>query len=165
MKISVAYITKPRGFKGELAVVPYRPNTESLKPGLEVTLQKGGISRSFVIETIKVLRERIAIKLIGIENEASAESWRGGDLLLDEEQLAPLSEGEYYHFQLEGADVYEENGSLVGKVIALDYLSANDILTVQGESGEILIPLIKQVIVSVDIQNKRIVIRRLEGLF
>jgi 16S rRNA processing protein RimM len=165
MKISVAYISRPRGFKGELAVVPYRPNTESLKPGLEVTFQKDDASRSFIIETVKVLRDRIALKLTGIDDEETAESWRGAELLLDEKLLAPLGEGEFYHFQLEGAEVYEESGKHLGKVCALEYLSANDILTVQGENGEILIPLIKQVVVSVDVENKKIVIRPLEGLY
>jgi 16S rRNA processing protein RimM len=165
MKISVAYIKRPRGFKGELAVVPYRPDTQSLKPGLEVMLQKDKAERLCVIETVKILRDRIAIKFSGIDDEPAAETWCGGDIVVDDRDLAPLADGEYYHFQLEGADVYEESGLLLGKVSAVDTLSANDILTVQGESGEILIPMIKQVIVSVDIANKRIVIRHLEGLY
>jgi 16S rRNA processing protein RimM len=165
MKISVAHITKPRGFKGELAVIPYRSNTQSLKPGLEVTLQKDSTSQNCAIESVKILRDRIALKLTGVDNDKAAAVWQGGDLLIEEKDLEPLANGEYYHFQLEGSDVYEENGKLLGKVSALDYLSANDILTVQSADGEILIPLIKQIIVSVDVDNKKIVIRKLEGLY
>jgi 16S rRNA processing protein RimM len=165
MKISVAHITKPRGFKGELAVIPFRSNTKSLKLGLEVTLQKANTSQNCVIESLKILRDRIALKLTGIDDEKGAAAWQGGEVLLEERDLESLGEGEYYHFQLEGSDVYEENGKLLGKVAAIDYLSANDILTVQSADGEILIPLIKQVIVSVDVENKKIVIRKLEGLY
>lgn len=165
MKVSVAYIKKPRGFRGELAVIPYRVNTQSLKPGLEITLQKGNFSQNCIIESVKVLRDRAAVKLAGIDDEATAQAWCGGDILIDLEKLASLDEGEYYNFQLEGADVFEEAGEFLGKVSEVNNLAANDILTVVGDKGEILIPFIKQVIVSVDVEKKKIVIRKLEGLY
>jgi 16S rRNA processing protein RimM len=165
MKVSVAYIKKPRGFKGELAVIPYRVNTQSLQPGLEITLQKGIQSRIFSIESVKILRDRIAVKLIGIDDENSAVAWCGGDILIDLDKLATLGKGEYYNFQIEGANVYEEAGKFVGKVSEVNNLAANDVLTVIGDQGEILIPFIKQVIVSVDVENKEIVIRKMEGLY
>jgi 16S rRNA processing protein RimM len=165
MKISVAYIKKPRGFRGELAVIPYRPNTQSLRPGIKVTLQRDNVIQDCVIEAVKFLRDRVVIKLAGIDDEEAALAWRGGEVLVEEKELASLEEGEYYHFQLEGCDVFEESGRLLGKVSGVDYLSANDVLSVIGENGEILIPLIKQVIVSVDTKNKSIVVRKLEGLY
>ncbi len=165
MKISVAYINKPRGFRGELAVIPYRPNTQSLRPGIEVTLQKDNSGQNCVIDSVKFIHERIVIKLIGIDDDKAAQFWQGGEVLIEEKDLVGLEDGEYYHYQLEGCDVFEENGKHLGKVRGIDYLSANDVLSVIGESGEILIPLIKQVVISVDVKNKRIVIKKLEGLY
>jgi 16S rRNA processing protein RimM len=165
MKISVAYIKKPRGFRGELAVIPYRPNTQSLRPGIEVTLQKDNSGQNCVIESVKFIHDRIAIKLIGIDDDKAAQFWQGGEVLIEEKDLVGLEDGEYYHYQLEGCEVFEENGERLGKVRGIDYLSANDVLSVIGDGGEILIPLIKQVVISVDVKNKRIVIRKLEGLY
>jgi 16S rRNA processing protein RimM len=165
MKVSVAYIKRPRGLRGELAVIPYRVNTQSLKAGLEITLEKGNLKQNSTIESVKVLRDRIAVKLAGIDDEASARAWCGGDILIDLEKLVPLDNGVYYNFQLEGADVFEEAGEFLGKVHEVNNLAANDILTVIGDKGEILIPFIKQVIVSVDAEKKKIVIRKIEGLY
>lgn len=164
-KVAVAFVKKPRGFKGELAVIPYRPGTQSLRPGLEITLGKDKASQNFVIETVKVLRDRLALKLAGIDDEAAAQAWCGGNVLLELENLAPLAEQEYYDFQLEGSEVFEESGELLGKVSAINSLAANDILIVYGERGEILIPFIKQFIISVDTAVKRIVIRKIDGLY
>jgi 16S rRNA processing protein RimM len=165
MKVSVAYISRPRGYKGELAVIPYKTDTQSLSVGLAVTLQKGAESRDFKIEEIKYLKGRLALKLAGIDNEESAIKWRGGEVLVELENLATLDIDEYYHFDIEGSDVYEDNGTYLGRVKAIDYVSANDILTVQGESGEILIPFIKSVVVSIDSKAKKIIIRKIDGLY
>jgi 16S rRNA processing protein RimM len=165
MKVSVANIGKPRGYKGELAVIPYRPGTETLRVGLKVTLKKGEVSEDSIIQTVKILEDRIGLKLKGIESESDAEYWRGGEILVDDQDLQALDSGEYYHFQIEGAEVFEENGQLLGVVKSIDFLSANDVLTVQSELGEILIPFVQSVIVSVDAEKKKIVIRKLEGLY
>ncbi len=161
----MARVIRPRGFRGELAVVPYRENSKSLKAGLEVTLQKDNLVQKFVIESVKELRDRYAVKLRGIDDEESAIAWSGGDVLVELEELVPLDNDEYYNFQLEGADVFEENGEHLGKVREISNLAANGILVVDGDREEILIPAIKQVIVSVDVENKKIVIRKIEGLY
>jgi 16S rRNA processing protein RimM len=165
MKVSVALIKKPRGFRGELAVVPYKANTESLRPGLRVTLQKGDRAQDFVIDEVEGFGGRIAVKLAGIESQEAALAWRDGELMVEMADLAHPGEDEYYHFQLEGSEVFEESGAFVGIVTAVDFFSANDVLVVKAENGEVLLPFIKSVIVSVDIRAKRITIRKIEGLY
>lgn len=165
MKIAVARISKPRGFKGELTVIPYKPDTQSLKVGLRVTLQKGEFTSEYVIESVKLLRDRIGLKLAGIENDKDAFFWKGGDLLVEQDRLASLDMGEYYHFQLEGCEVFEENGKMIGTVSAVETFGANDLLRVKLETGEALVPFVKEVVRAIDIDRRKIVIRRIEGLY
>jgi 16S rRNA processing protein RimM len=165
MKISVAYINKPRGFKGELAVIPYKPGTETLRDGLNVTLMKGDLTGDFLIKSVSFLKGRMALKLQGIESAEDALYWLGGEVLVEQDDLSSLNPNEYYHFQIEGAQVFEENGRLVGTVDSIDFLAANDVLNVKTENGDVQIPFIKSIIVSVDILNKKIVIRKIEGLY
>jgi 16S rRNA processing protein RimM len=165
MKILVAHIKKPRGLNGELAVIPYKEDTQSLRKGLEVTLQKGDLSRETVVESVVFLNGRLALKFAGIASEEQARQWQGGEVLAESEDLASLRSDEFYHFEIEGCEVYEEGGAHLGKVAGIDFISANDVLTVETESGEILIPFIKRVISSVDIKAKKITIRKIEGLY
>ena len=165
MKISVAHIKVPRGFKGELTAIPYKPDTRSLRAGLSVTLQKTEDLYQCSIESIKFLKDRVSLKFTGIDDEGSAKIWRGAEVLVDEEDLASLEDGEYYHFQLEGAQIVFENGAYIGKVTSIDSLPLNDILNVTTDYGEILIPFVKAIIISVNINEKKIIIRKIDGLF
>lgn len=165
MKISVATVLKPRGFKGELAVIPYKSDSKSLKIGARITLQKGDVSEDTRITDLIILNGRISLKLENIESEEAAGIWRGAEILMESESLEKLGKGEYYHFQIEGCEVYENNGKLVGKVKAVESYTANDILSVDDGQGEILIPMIKTVIESIDIESKKIIIRKIEGLY
>jgi 16S rRNA processing protein RimM len=165
MKITVAYIKGPRGFRGELAAVLYNPLSESLHSGLEVTLDKGEMTGSYEVEYIKQLKNRIGLKLKGIEDVETAERWKGAEVYVEKDRLQPLSDSEYYHFELEGAQVYDEAGGLIGTVIHVESGAGNVILNVSGEKGEILIPFVKAIITLVDIENKKIVVRNIEGLY
>jgi 16S rRNA processing protein RimM len=165
MKISVAYIAKPRGLKGELAAVLYRPSSGSLTPGLRITLEKGDNRRDFEIEYIKPLRGRIGLKLAGIDSEEKASAWTGAEVLLDRKNLEPLGNDEFYHFEIEGARVYDEDGTYIGTVKQLADTPGNDILIVRADDKEIMIPFIKAIVKTVDVENKRIVISPIEGLY
>lgn len=165
MKITVAYIKGPRGFRGELAAVLYKPLSKSLHSGLEVSLDKGDMTGSFGVEYIKQLKNRIGLKLKGIEDLETAEKWKGAEVYVEKDLLQPLADSEYYHFELEGALVFDEAEGLIGTVIHVESGAGNDILNISGEKGEILIPFVKAIIASVDIENKKIVVRNIEGLY
>ena len=165
MKISVAYIKGPRGFRGELAAVLYNAMSENLKEGSTVTLEKGEKSGDFVIEFTKSLNKRIGLKLRGIEDQETAEYWKGAEILVEKDELKPLKESEFYHFELEGAEVYGESGELIGIVKSVDSNVANAILNVKSDNREIMIPFVKAIIQEVNIKEKKIVIRKIEGLF
>jgi 16S rRNA processing protein RimM len=165
MKIAVAYIKGPRGYKGELAAGFYRRDSSSIKRDLVITISKDDESRDLKVDYVKKLRNGIGIKLIGIDDEAAAEYWRGGEISVELEKLESLSEKEYYHFQLEGADVQKTDGTRIGKVVRIDGSAGNDLLIVRSIDGEIMIPFVKEIVRSVDIDNKKIVVKEIEGLY
>ncbi len=165
MKVSVAYIKGPRGLRGELAAVLHRPSSESLRPGLEVVIQKEEKSRKCIVEYVKPLKNRIGLKLSGIDDEETALDWSHGEILVEKEELEPLGENQYYHFEIEGARVYEEGGDLIGTVTYIGSTPGNNLLYVKTDQGEIMIPFVKAIVKTVDIENKRIVVRKIKGLY
>jgi 16S rRNA processing protein RimM len=165
MKISVAYIRKPRGIRGELTAVLYRPSSKSLRPGIQITLQKEKDSQVFAIEYMKSLKGRIALKLAGLDNQEEASFWNGAEVLLDREDLEPLDDDEFYHFEIEGVKVYDQDGAYVGTVKQMAVIPGNDIMIIKGDDKEIMIPFVKAIVKSVDLEKKRIVISSIEGLY
>lgn len=165
MKVSVAYIKGPRGLKGELAAVLYRQSSESLKPGQEVVIQVKEKSRKCIVEYVKPLKNRIGLKLSGIDDEETASDWRQAEILVEKKELEPLGEYQYYHFDIKGALVYDEENNLVGTVTNIDNAPGNDLLYVKTADGEIMIPFVKAIVKTVDTENKRIVIKKINGLY
>jgi len=61
--------------------------------------------------------------------------------------------------------VSTEEGELLGEIVeVLDMPAANDVYVVHGLRGEVLIPAIREVILSMDLETRQMVIRPLPGL-
>ena len=64
-----------------------------------------------------------------------------------------------------GLEVYTEEGKLLGKLKEVLQPGANDVYVVKNEKNEqILIPVIPEVIKNIDIENKKIIVKLLNGL-
>ncbi len=148
-----------------MAAFLYRPSSESLRPGLEVILQKEEKSRKCVVEYVKPLKNRIGLKLSGIDDEETASEWSKSEILVEKDELEPLGEHQYYHFEIEGAEVYDEEGEFIGTVTDISNAPGNDLLIVKTDEGEKMIPFVKAIVKTVDTENKRIVVRNISGLY
>jgi len=165
MKIGVAYIKGPRGFRGEMAAMLYKPSSTSLRPGVEVTLHNKDRSQVFKVQFVKALKNRVGLKLKGIEDEETAKSWQGSEVLVEQENLEPLASSEFYHYQIRGLNVYDEEDELIGKVKYVESNAGNDLLFLTSEKGEIIIPFVKAFVKSIELDKKKIVVRKIDGLF
>lgn len=70
----------------------------------------------------------------------------------------------YFIHDIVGMNVLTEAGGQIGIVREVMQLPANDVWVVASGDKEILIPAIKEVIRSVDLQRRVVVIRPMEGL-
>jgi 16S rRNA processing protein RimM len=72
---------------------------------------------------------------------------------------------EYYHHELLGLQVFTEDGQHLGRLAEILETGANDVYLVKPEVGpEILLPAVDDVILSVDLNEKKIVVHLLPGL-
>ena len=76
----------------------------------------------------------------------------------------PLPEGQYYHHQIIGLQVRTTRGELLGKVTDVLTGRSNDNYVVESAEGEILIPAIEDVIQSIDLAKRTVIIEPMEGL-
>ncbi|GAI40657.1 unnamed protein product, partial [marine sediment metagenome] len=79
-------------------------------------------------------------------------------------QAQPLTEGQYYHFQLIGLEVWTTRGELLGNITEILTTESNDIYIVHNAKGETLIPVIEDVVKSIDLDKGHVVIELIEGL-
>ena len=88
-----------------------------------------------------------------------------GELLtIPSNAVPPLPEGEYFHFQLMGLEVFTEEGEDLGRISDILVTGSNDVYVVSGQSGDLLIPAVAQVVRVVDLERGTMTVRLIDGL-
>jgi 16S rRNA processing protein RimM len=162
--VLVGRVVKPQGRHGEVAVACL-----SDRPDRFPTLRRAFVAgASGEPRELRVLRAwphkgRFVLKLEGVDSIEAAETLRDLELRIPEEELAPLPEGSYYHYQLAGLRVVDEQGSALGVVEDVVETGAEArVLVVRGEAGETLLPFAAGTVKSVDLAQRRLVVARPE---
>ena len=116
-----------------------------------------------VIEGKKQAKGLVALTE-GIEDRTQAEKLIGSEVWVDKDQLPNLDKGDYYWHQLEGLEVFNEAGELLGEVSHLFETGANDVLVVKASEKSIddmerLIPHVeKEIVLEIDLEERRILV-------
>lgn len=103
------------------------------------------------------------VRFEGIESREDAIHLRG-PLYVEETEARALEEDEFWHDDLIDCEVVVD-GSSVGKVMGVISGPMQDLLQVDTDYGERLVPLVKEIVTSIDVTDKRIEIHPPEGLF
>ena len=100
-----------------------------------------------------------------VNDRTHAESLRGALLTVPRDEVPPLPEGSYYHFQIVGIDVWTEGGECLGTVREILPTGGNDVYVVRDADGkEVLLPALEGVVRQVDLEANRMVVSLPEGL-
>jgi 16S rRNA processing protein RimM len=159
--LEIGQIVNTHGLRGDVKVMPWCDDPEIFHE-LEYVLID---DKEFVIEKSSIHKNMVLLKLEGINHINDAESYRNKVLYVPREDLGELPEGTYYICDLLGCDVETDTGRPLGKVCDIIKTGSNDVYVVEDESKkQTLIPVIDEVIKTVDIDGKKIVITPLKGL-
>jgi 16S rRNA processing protein RimM len=160
--VVVGRIAKAHGLKGEVAVEVRSDNPERFAEGASVLLEDG---RTLEIARSHQHGARLLLTFVGIEDRTGAEALNGRLLMVPEEWLPELPEGEYWPHQLEGCAVLTESGRDLGVIVEVIANPANDLWVARDANGaETLIPAIRDVIAEVDPVAKRVLVRDVPGI-
>ncbi len=105
------------------------------------------------------------VALAGIDTIEHAELVRNGELIVSNRELRDLNKDEFYIDQLIGCKVEAEDGEVLGTLHEVIDQGHHDIWVVVGTRGEILIPARNEFIAQVDIKSRRVIVRRIAGLW
>ena len=163
----IGRIRKPHGVKGALKVA-----IQSDDPTRFKTLDRVFISanpedhqpQEHRVVDVRLQSRDAVVLFDGIQNPEDARRYNSHWLFIALEDVTPLSDGEMFTWQLIGLDVITDDGQPLGKVASLLETGANDVLVVNGDKGEILLPDIPDVVQEIDLQSGKIVVTPLPGL-
>ncbi len=163
--VAIGRVVKPQGRKGEVLTAPLSDRPDRF-PNLRSAFVEGpdGGVREVRVTGCWPHKGRFVLKLAGVDSIDDAERYRGLELRIAEEDLAPLPEGSYYHHQLRDLRVEDPKGTALGTVADLLETGAGTILVVRGPEGELLIPLAEAFVKRVEVAAGRLVAERPEFL-
>ena len=160
--IKVGKIVNTHGVKGYIKCIPLTDDLERFEELEYVYTEKDNIKRT--IDDVWYQKGLVCLKLKDIDDMDKAESFKDTYISIVEDQLRVLPENSYYLFDLEGMDVYSNNGDYIGKISEIYQTGANDVYEVKNNINSYLIPAIKDVVKSVNVQDKKMIINVIEGL-
>jgi 16S rRNA processing protein RimM len=163
--IAVGRITRGVGLKGELNIAVL---TDTLQRFEKLKTVWVGTDESqaakHAVTAVRMTSSAVVLKLKEIDSRTAADALRGQLVFVAAKDVVVPKKGSYFIHDIVGLRVETESGEAIGTVREVMELPANDVWVVVGEGKEFLIPAIKDVIRSVDVQRRRVIIRPLEGL-
>jgi 16S rRNA processing protein RimM len=169
--VPVATGLRLRGAHGRLTARLVEGGVDQLAGRPEVEIgRRAGPRRRYEVEEYSVYRDRVVVKLRGVDDAAQAAGLVGLDILLPCKGLVDLPQGSYYIFELVGSTVVTREGREVGTVRDVVRTGGTPLLLVErpgaAARGEepLLLPAARSICVTIDVAAGRIVIDPPSGL-
>jgi 16S rRNA processing protein RimM len=163
--LRVGVITTTHGVRGEVKVFPTTDDLDRFNDLKEVFLDTGKDLLPLEVEGVKYFKQIVILKFKGIDNINDIEKYRGKDLLVTRENAVKLQKDEYFIYDLINSEVFTDEGDKLGTLTEIMTTAANDVYIVKtAENKEILLPSIKECILDIDVENKKITVHLMKGL-
>lgn len=161
-RVTVGTVGKPHGLNGTVVIHPETDNPERFEPGRQVRDDRG---RLLTVERSQGSQAVLLVRFAEVTDRDGAEALRGSSLTIDPEARRQLEEGEFWPEDLIGLEVRDPDGLRIGVVSAVDLDGPQHRLTVTTESGAHLVPLVDDLVPSIDIARRVVVVNPIAGLF
>ena len=163
-------LTKAHGLKGAIKIELYTDAPEKrFTPGATFALQVPTSSpwhgKKLELIELKFYNSQPVAFFKGVSDRSAAETLIKAILWIDEDLAAQSDEEDaWFDHQLVGLRVIRD-GAQIGTVTQIDHLPAQDLLTVATSTGDVLVPFVKAIVASVDVEAGTMTVTPPLGLF
>lgn len=151
---NVGQIVNTHALKGEVKVMVLTSDAKNFKRYGKVLV--GDVWKK--IESVKFQKDRVILKLEGIDKIEQAETFKGVYLKVLRADEPALLEGEDYICDIIGCTVYDTEDKDLGEVFDVISTKNNDVYWIK-KPKELLIPVLKDIVLEVNVIEKKIIIR------
>lgn len=152
--IEVAKILKPVGLKGELKLEMFSTD-ENFWENVKTVFVA---DKEYKVQHVRFYKTFCFVFLENVTTLETAETLRGKTMFV--ENIEANEEGSYIIDDLVNCALVDENDNLFGYVDSVEKYGSADIINVVRGGVKKSFPFLKQVVKSVDIKNKQIVVFR-----
>lgn len=157
MRLNVGRIGRAHGILGE-ATIEVRTDDAESRFALGASLETDDHG-NLVVDSVRVHNGILLLSFVGHPDRNAVEKLRDVLLYADVDIDAPGEDEDDYHvLQLIGCKANLEDGTHLGDVKDVLNLPGQDVLVIQANSGEVLIPFVRALVPEVDIPGKRLTV-------
>ncbi len=165
-RLVVARVGRAHGIRGEVSV---RVRTDSPRerfvPGGVLFTDERPHPRTLTISSVRDHNGALLICFQEIVDRNDAEALRGVHLEADVEVESDREDDAWFDHELIGLHARAPDGAVLGEVVAVEHLPAQDLLEVRRDDGERrLVPLVSALVPTVDVAGGFVVIDDPGGL-
>ena len=165
MLLVVARIGRPHGVNGE-ATIEVRTDSPEERFAIGSVLQtEPKYFGPLTVESTRDHNGTLLLKFKEASDRTAVEKLRNVLLYADVDIDEQSQEDEFHLQQLLSCKAYFENGDLVGPVVDVVKLPSQDLLAIEFEGREVLVPFVKELVPTVNISERKVIIANKEGLF
>lgn len=163
--LQVGVITSTHGIRGEVKVFPTTDDNNRFKKLKDCFIEYKNKMIPVKANGCKFFKNMVILHFDGINDINDVEKYKQCKLFVDRQHAVPLQKDEYYMTDLIDITVVTETDRTLGVLKEIIPTGANDVYVVVDEEGkEILLPAIKECILSVDLEKGIMQVKLMKGL-
>ena len=163
--LAVGEIVSPFGRVGEVKVRLETDFPDRFARLKQVCLRwPAGKSALVDVEAARLHKGQILLKVRGIDSIDDAETLRNAVVLIEPRNAVTLPDNEFYIHDLIGCEVVTSHGRVLGPLTSVLKNPANDVYVIGSGKSEILLPAVRDVVVEVNLDLRRITVNPTPGL-
>jgi 16S rRNA processing protein RimM len=165
--IELGVVGRPFGLRGEVRLRLYNLESETLFKVDQIFLRAAeGQESAYTLKNVRWHQGGLVATLKGCMTRDDAERLRGLKVLVRKDDLPELEGDEYYWYQIIGLEVWckDECVGRISRILSTaPELDGNDVLVVESDLGEIMIPAVREVVREVNFDSGRMIIEPGKG--
>jgi len=164
--LAIGRIGRPHGVHGEVRLEVMTDFPERFAPGAKLLVgpEQESEPQSVEVMAVRPHKEWLLVRFDIAGERTAASLLTGQYVYIPAEEARALEPDSYYPHELLGLEVATDEGRPLGRVTSVLETGAADVLKVDSDEGEYLIPMIADVIADVDLDTGRLTITPLPGL-
>lgn len=161
--IHIGTFIEPIGLKGEIKIKTFTSNPESFTHCGPLMSEDGLIT--WDLRFVRTTKNNVIVRLPNINTHKEAELFRRKKIFANRTNFPKTKENEFYFTDLINCEIISVDKEVLGVVKSITNYGAGDLINMLQENGsELLIPMNKDNIVSIDLQKKKVVINPMKGI-
>ncbi|NJO02439.1 MAG: 16S rRNA processing protein RimM [Bacteroidia bacterium] len=160
----LGHIIKAKGLKGELVLYLDVDDPEEYEDMESVFVEINDTMVPYFINQIRLEGKRATVQFDEVTDVETAKLLIGAKLFLSLDNLPPLGQNQFYYHEVVGYHIVDQQLGLLGKITGIYDSGTQDLIAMDYEGKEVLIPLVDDFIRGVDHERRELTVNLPDGL-